>query len=102
MALLRGGARFGHPTPYLVSPKSKTVVPLLTALLLPLGVPPCRRHQLQTKSFPSEVWGVLSTTNVGNATEGRGFWITKCYTSVVNSIFKHFQFSAPKSTPLHC
>ena len=32
---------------------------------------------------------MFTTNDVGNL---RGFWSTKCYTSVVPSIFKHFAF----------
>ena len=38
----------------------------------------------------SEVWRVLTSTDVGDATQGEKFRITQCYPSVVRSISRHF------------
>ena len=50
-------------------------------LLLPMGVPPMLAPACSTQrlSQDCEVWRVLTTTQVGNVTQGHGFQITKCY-----------------------
>ena len=62
-------------------------------LLLCLGVArmPALACFTISHSHDSEVWRVLATSDVGNVAQGQGFWITKCYPSMVRSMSKHFE-----------
>ena len=60
-------------------------------LLLPFGVPPmlAPAFMLHTKTF-SKFEGCSPPLMWGMQHRARGFWITKCYPSVVCSMSRHF------------
>ena len=62
-------------------------------LLLPLGVPMPLLACFTPKYFQdSQIWRVLTTTDVGNGTQGQGFRNTKSYPSNGAQHFQAFCF----------